>query len=292
MTPPATPGRTGVVVCADDFADSQSVSLAIVRLAQAQRISAASAMVLSPRWAHDGAALRELRGTLDVGLHLDWTSAHARRAGHGLRLGAAMFKALRGGFAGAALADTRCVIERQLDLFESLWQAPPSHVDGHQHVQQFAGIRTALVATLVKRYGRTGQVKPYLRISRPAHADHSVKGWLIAAMGADRLQALASAAALPSSLTLAGIYDFAGSQARYARLMAHWLKNIPPQTILMCHPAQAAEPDDPIGTTRLQEFNYLLSEDFAAALAHSGVQIVRGNATATLLKSAGEIIPD
>ncbi len=283
MTAPAAPARTGIIVCADDFADNQSISLAIVRLAQAQRISATSAMVLSPRWAHDAAALRELRGTLDVGLHLDWTSTHARGAGHGLSLGAAMFKALRGGFAGAALANTCGVIERQLDLFEAQWQAPPSHVDGHQHVQQFAGIRAALVTTLVRRYAGAEQRLPYVRLSRPAGGNGTIKGWLMAAMGAARLQALANASTVPLTLTLAGIYDFAGSQLRYADLMASWLKTAPQRTILMCHPAQAAEPDDPIGTARVQEFNYLLSDDFAAALARSGVQLVRGNATARKL---------
>ena len=43
-------------------------------------------------------------------------------------------------------------LEPQFDAFERAWGAPPDHVDGHQHVQQFAGIREALLACIARRY--------------------------------------------------------------------------------------------------------------------------------------------
>ena len=73
-------------MCSDDFAVNQSASLGIAKLADMGRVSATSAMVLSPRWAGDVALLQPLRGRIDVGLHLDWTSEFALRAGHGLSL--------------------------------------------------------------------------------------------------------------------------------------------------------------------------------------------------------------
>ena len=45
--------------------------------------------------------------------------------------------------------------------------------------------------------------------------------------------------------------------------MTRWLARAPAGAILMCHPAQAAEPDDAIGVARAQEFAYLASPDFA-----------------------------
>ena len=83
-----------VVLCADDFALSAPVSEAIVQLAQAHRISATSAMVLSPRWMEDAARLKTLRGQIDVGLHLDWTSEFAVRQGHGHSLGQTMLRSV------------------------------------------------------------------------------------------------------------------------------------------------------------------------------------------------------
>ena len=142
-----------LVLCADDFALSAPVSEAIAQLAEAQRISATSAMVLSPRWIEDAARLKEVRGQIDVGLHLDWTSDFAVRQGHGHSLGHIMLRSVWPASLGGLNADTvEAEIERQLDAFESVWQAPPDHIDGHQHVQQFGTIRRALLKVMTRRY--------------------------------------------------------------------------------------------------------------------------------------------
>ena len=72
-----------VVLCADDYALNAPVSQGIVALAVLGRLSATSVMSLSPRWAEDVMALRDVRERMDVGLHLDWTSSFAVAAGHG-----------------------------------------------------------------------------------------------------------------------------------------------------------------------------------------------------------------
>ncbi|MDD2881167.1 MAG: ChbG/HpnK family deacetylase [Rhodoferax sp.] len=262
----------GIIVCADDFAVNASASMGIAKLAQLGRLSATSAMVLSPRWAQDVALLQGLRGQIDVGLHLDWTSAFAIAAGHGMPLGRAMRRALLGGFDEARAHD---VIDHQLDLFEAQWQAPPDFVDGHQHVQQFAGIRDALVAVLLRRYGTQG-TKPYLRISRAPPGMADLKSRVIAGMGANALESIAACAYLISSRGLFGIYNFEGGPQRYAALMTGWLARAPAGAILMCHPAQAAEPDDEIGVARVQEFAYLASSAFADALQQAHVTVLRG----------------
>ncbi|MEI8028864.1 MAG: ChbG/HpnK family deacetylase [Comamonadaceae bacterium] len=273
----------GVILCADDFAVNESASTGIAKLASSGRISATSVMVLSPRWPQDVALLHDLRGQIDVGLHLDWTSAFAAASGHGLSLPAAMLKATLGSFGSdAAFTVTRGVIERQLDAFEAHWKAPPDYVDGHQHVQQFAGIREALVQVLVSRYGgggaqATGNAhRPYLRISRAAAGTFDAKSLVIAAMGAVALEKLATEAGLVVTNSLLGVYDFSGTPARYAVLMDGWLSAAPVGCVIMCHPAQAAEPGDAIGVARAQEFAYLGSADFAAALAAARIQLVRG----------------
>jgi predicted glycoside hydrolase/deacetylase ChbG (UPF0249 family) len=282
--PPRANVLRHVILCADDFAVNQSASLGIAKLARLGRISATSAMVLSPRWVKDVALLQDLRGRIDVGLHLDWTSEFAVSAGHGMPLGQAIRRALLGGFMQAQAA---AVIERQLDLFETHWQAPPDYVDGHQHVQQFAGIRQALVGSLVRRYGACA-VKPYLRISRAPPGGLDIKSRVIDQMGANALEKIATKSCLTSTTSLFGIYNFAGGPQRYADLMAHWLSRIPEGALLMCHPAQAAEPGDDIGVARAQEFAYLASDAFVQALHQAGVLVVRGCQVAQPLKSAGE----
>jgi predicted glycoside hydrolase/deacetylase ChbG (UPF0249 family) len=263
-----------LVLCADDFALHEAASRAIVELGRAGRLSATSAMVLSPRWGLDVALLRELRGALDVGLHLDWTSPFARAAGHGRPLGTLMRRALLGGL---DVRQARTVVERQLDAFEAQWKAPPDHVDGHQHVQQFAGIRQALVAALAKRYpGR----KPYLRVSRIAGPDAGLKGRVITAMGARGLEKLAAAAGIAVLAPLTGVYDFSQRAAPYGQHMDGWLAALPPQALMMCHPATHVEEGDEIAAARVWEYDYLSSAGFQAALAQAQVRLARGAAAA------------
>ncbi len=260
-----------LTVCADDFAASEGISQGIARLAGLGRISATSAMVLSPRWAMDAALLQDLRGRIDVGLHLDWTSAFARAAGHGVSLTGAMLKAVLGGFDRAA---ARAVIERQLDAFEAAWKGPPDHTDGHQHVQQFAGIRQALVAAVQERYAIKNRA--YLRLSTPSKSDKSLKSTIISRMGAAALAGLADQAGMRCAPALSGIYDFSGGAQRYARLMEHWLHDAPEGAILMCHPAARAEAGDELGAARAWEHAYLASDAFPQALTRAGVILSRG----------------
>ena len=263
-----------VVLCADDFAVHEAASQGIARLAAMGRISATSAMVLSPRWAQDAPLLHDLRGQIDVGLHLDWTSDFAKAAGHGVSLGRAMLQSVLG---GTSQAQARGVIERQLDAFESEWKAPPDHVDGHQHVQQFAGIREALIEVLVRRYPmRQPHGQPYIRVSRapPGHADF--KSRIISGLGAKAIIKIANNVYPMWANALFGTYNFTGTEADYAERMAHWLQHAPHRTIIMCHPALAAAPGDSIGAARAREFAYLSSDAFGAALARHHVCLVTG----------------
>jgi predicted glycoside hydrolase/deacetylase ChbG (UPF0249 family) len=281
MNKSLAPTAKGVVVCADDFGFNASVSLGIADLATMERISAASVMTLSDRWPQDVTLLQPLRQRIDVGLHLDWTSDFAMAAGHGMSLGQAMRRAVLRGF---DIAQASSVIEQQLDLFESHWQAPPDFVDGHQHVQQFDGIRQALVAVLARRYAGHAQ-RPYLRISRPPRGSMDVKSQVIAAMGANALESIAFSAGLTSVATLLGTNNFKGDIGHYGTLMARWLAQAPPGSILMCHPALAAQPEDAIGAARLKEFTYLRSPEFALALSRAQVSLIRGVSTGSPLKS-------
>ena len=276
MMAPSSVTAKPVIVCADDFAVHAAASLGIAALARADRISATSVMVLSPRWPQDVALLRNLPRSIDVGLHLDWTSNFAVASGHGLSLGAAMLKATLGGFSRRAVnLQTSAVVERQLDAFEAQWKAPPDYVDGHQHVQQFAGIREALVQALVKRYGAGSGSMPYLRISRAPRGHADLKSCVIAAMGASALEELAAQAGLRVAHGLLGIYDFAGDQDRYGALMQGWLQAAPQGCIIMCHPASEVEQHDAIGAARVREFSYLGSEQFHTALENAAVRVVR-----------------
>jgi chitin disaccharide deacetylase len=264
-----------LILNADDFAFNAAVSRGIVTLAQQGRLTATSAMTLSPRWAKDAPALAELKDQIDVGLHLDWTSPFAANAGHGRGLKQAMLSAVLGGFNQAA---SRTVIEKQLDAFEHVWGAPPSHIDGHQHVHQFKGIRDALVDIMAKRYsGLADHQKPYLRISKGSTGWLNLKANVIAALNSNAIKNIAIKANITPARGLFGIYNFEGNEADFAKLMSQWLVAAPDHTIIMCHPAQGDldvfDEDDGIAAARQREFSYLASDAFVQALAQAGVDL-------------------
>ncbi len=261
-----------IIVCADDFAFNEAVSLAVVELARRRRVSATSAMVLSPRWKRDAQMLHEMRGLIDVGLHLDWTSPLALAAGHGMSLGRAMVRSIRRGFDPGQVA---LAIDRQLDAFEAHWKAAPDHVDGHQHVHQFAGIREPLLERLDRRYG--AGAGPYLRVSRPPRGA-GLKGWVIGTMGAGALANSLERTGRGAAPALTGLYDFHGSSADYAARAADWLRDAPAGVVLMCHPAVQALPGDAIGDARLFEFEFWRSERASELLAQAGAAPARGPA--------------
>ena len=261
-----------LVLCADDYAVHAPASAGILDLARRRRLSATSAMVLSPRWSDDAAALREMRGQLDVGLHLDFTSPMACEAGWGRPLGGMMWRTLWP--LGATLRQRwQDAIERQCDAFELHWHAAPDHVDGHQHVQQFPGLRDLVLDVLGRRYRR----QPWLRVSEVAQP-----GWkaaIITRWGARAWRQQLQVHGWRGLAPLRGVYDFTGGHDTYARLMRGWLTQAHREGgVIMCHPAQGVGDGDPIGLARTWEHAYLSSDAFTHDLRAAGWHLARGSA--------------
>ena len=262
---------TEVVICADDYAMTPEISAGIVALAQQGRISATSAMTLSPHWPQAAGQVRALQQHTDVGLHLDWTSDFALQQGFGMPLGRLMVRSLLG-----RLRKTEVIreIHRQLDLFEQHAGTAPDHIDGHQHVHQFPVLRTALVEALVQRYAP--QQRPWVRVSHVVCAPWDFKARIINAMGADALRTLARQHDIPHSEHLTGVYDFQGDAEVYQHKLEGWLQSLPPATVLMCHPAQGVNAEAPFPEARIREQAVLGHPALDLLLHRQGLRIVRG----------------
>jgi predicted glycoside hydrolase/deacetylase ChbG (UPF0249 family) len=182
-----------------------------------------------------------------------------------------MLRSLAGGFDRAQVISS---IERQLDAFEAQWKAAPDHVDGHQHVHQFKGIREPLLEALDRRYG--AGAGPWVRVSRPVGKGNGLKAIVVDAMGATALADGLRQRGRAASPALVGMYGFDGTAAGYAARLDGWLRDAPAGAVLMCHPAIAADADDEIGAARLREFEVWSSDAASAALAAANAVLARG----------------
>lgn len=286
------------VICADDFAMNDSVSNAVVSLAKAKKISATSVHSLSPFWRDHASLLKEHRGTLDVGLHLDFTSDYAVQAGYGASLNSVLLRATLRGFKPSRL---EIIIDSQLNDFESVWGSPPDHIDGHQHVHQFPVIRNALARVLEKRYGASKH-KPWLRVSQVLPTNF--KSLVITLSGAKAFRAKLLETDFPFTPVLLGVYSYDLNTTDYRHAFKKWLeivsrvqaqerkKRIEQSELgvqqentrgalepfsIMCHPGAAVSADDVIGRARLCEFEYLTSNLLELDLQAAGVCVVRAS---------------
>lgn len=268
-------GTSGVFLCADDFAMTNGISRAIVELAEAGRLSGASAMTTSAHWPAHATWLARARGQISAGLHLNLTLGAPRGAmpafaperrlpGIGLVTGLA----LRGGL---PRAEVTAEIERQLSAFEDEIGFPPDHIDGHQHVHALPGLRALLLEVLVRRYP-SGRMRPLLRnptdtpsrIVRRGRA--RVKAMTLAWLSRG-FSSAARAAGFACNDGFAGVTDFAPPfvGADFAAACLHE----GPRHMVMCHPGFVDEElcrIDPVTERRQKEFDTLMGSRFPSAI--------------------------
>ena len=278
-TATAVPAR--IVVCADDYGLTPGVSRGIRELIAKRRISATSAMTVSPHWPQEATALRAVAGDCDVGLHIVLTDHQplgrlSQLAPDG-RL-PPLSRVFRAGLARRLpMAEVEREIERQLDAFVAAWGAPPSHIDGHHHVHQLPGVRAAVVR-LARRIGggrtwvRCCNEQLGLTLRRGVATG---KSFVIGSLGAS-VERLAHEHGVPTNAGFAGVYDFEKETRPYAALCARFLVGQRDNGLLMCHPGYSdAELGrlDTLTTHREAELAYLAGDAWPAALSAHGLEL-------------------
>lgn len=173
----------------------------------------------------------------------------------------------------------RAGIERQFDRFEGLFGRAPDHVDGHLHVHQLPIIREVLVDALNRRY--RGQ-KIWLRDTRspigmtPSGSwSDRFKPWLIGHLGMADLAKQARANGWQTNQGFVGVYGFTREHLAYEDMPKRWCAHCTTGSLIMTHPAKQTLSSDPIGQSRVEEFQVLGSEAFGQYLSNENIRIAR-----------------
>jgi predicted glycoside hydrolase/deacetylase ChbG (UPF0249 family) len=255
-----------IALCADDYAQNQSIDDGILSLLAQRRLSAVSCFSTAPRWMRQSApALRAAAagGAADIGLHFNLTEAFPGAAPYRLRslILRSLLTRLDGGW-------LRQRLNEQLDAFEAGYGKPPAFIDGHQHVHQLPGVRQALLQVVASRYG---DAPIWVRNTVPASAAWRGKPVILKLLGGAMTATALRGAGVRSNRGFAGVYGF--DRPDYANCFAEWLRAAAPGMLIMCHPAAAVGSDDEIAAQRLVEYRFFKSPEFSRMLERAGVAL-------------------
>lgn len=252
-----------MIVCADDFGLAPGVNRAILTLVREHRLSAVSAMVCYPDTYQDFEQLKILADSVDVGLHLRYTSPHT-----GEELTPKML--LKGETLSPAFE--RHLTEETLQsliLFRHLMGRVPVFIDGHRHLHAFPVIASSLKKVL-ERYP---EFKPKYIRGYSELRNFSLTGLALQLLWkkSSRLLQPLQLSQTPSALLLPVLLT-SGMETKLRDQLASATHR---HDLLVVHPGfvdDTLRSRDPIRSHRELCFRALSSNDFSQALiAHGGV---------------------
>jgi predicted glycoside hydrolase/deacetylase ChbG (UPF0249 family) len=271
-------------LCADDYGISPAVSKAIRDLVMRGRINATSVMVAAPSLHRSEAASLSVLNAgsrrVAIGLHVTLTGPfQPMSAGFRPTRGRSFLSIermfVRGAVRGLDRRRLAVEIASQLDAFIALFGQAPDFIDGHQHVHLFPQVRDALLA-VVRQTAAQAWVRQCGRVAahRPRFADRKA---VVLDLLSRRFRAEADRLGVPTNPAFAGAYDFsASSLPAFSELFRGFLKELPANSVVMCHPGFVdAELTrlDRLTAQREREYAFLAADEFPAMLRAYGLAL-------------------
>lgn len=261
-----------LTLCADDFGHSPQTSAVIAELIGAGRINATCCMTLTPSWPSDWAALKEVAGGAEVGIHLTLTDQRPLSdmptfAPGGTMPGIDQLARRR----ELPLAEIEREIAAQFARFAAVTGRPADFVDGHQHVHHLRGVRSLVLAET-----KRSAPDAWLRDCADSVAGILTRPFVSKAVGSAwrgrGFRAAAHRAGLPTNDGFAGHYDFGED---FAGLFPRFLRRPGEHHLVMVHPGADDLPGDQIGAARVREAAFLRDADTVAIAARAGLSFIR-----------------
>jgi len=252
-----------VTLCADDFAQNNAISTAILELISKKRITATSCLTETSEWEKIGRELLKFKDEIDIGLHINLsenltcdTDTNYQHAN--------LNKLIVYSHTGLINPDLiREKIEYQLSRFIEVIGKKPDFLDGHQHVHHLPVIRSVILDIYLKHFDSK---KSYIRATHPFKNPFNKvsfpKSQIIGITGGKTFCALLKKHKINFNTTFQGIYDFKRAN-EYPSHFRSFLIRSADNGIIMCHPGYKKQDlIDSLHQSRPIEFNYLNSEEF------------------------------
>ena len=270
-----------IIICADDFAQNPDITEGILILARERRVNAISCMVNSVYWGDASQELAAVSFDGYIGLHLNLTfgqplsSLWRKCEGEEFYPLSVLLKKL---YLGKIARETlEAEIQAQIDVFSHAMHIYPDFIDGHQHVQQFPGVREALLAVHDKIMGHTNNdesedeeheyTDSFFRNTSNGSSDlFSLSGFpkkqVLSLLGGKKFKKLLTLEQIPTNSSFAGLYNFKNA-CNYRKYFQKFLSQTENGGIIMCHPGSfSKDAVDPLYKYRHHELTYLMSDVF------------------------------
>jgi chitin disaccharide deacetylase len=254
-----------IVLCADDYGQGLAISKGIIDLLERGRLSATSCLVNMPDWKAQAAWLKPWLSKLDIGLHFNLTLGSPLSQVYRQKYGE-VFRPLSWLLPRSLLhildkETIKAECHAQLDAFIEILGCP-SHIDGHQHIQQFPIVREALLEVYTARFKTS---LPYIRCSlmrgNQSGYLNKIKKITINSLGGQTLLTLLEKQNFPHNPDFSGVYAF--KTIEYSQIFRRFLEDIRAGGIIMCHPGlPQLKDEDTMALTRWHEYQYLMSDAF------------------------------
>jgi chitin disaccharide deacetylase len=269
-------------LCADDYGISPGVNDAIRELILRSRINATSVMTVAPSFTRGEAVpltiLTAGSQRIAIGLHVTLTAPfRPLSSGYGpLKDGA--FLPLKATLRAAMLRQLKpqkiaVEIGAQIKAFAAAIGRLPDFIDGHQHVHIFPQVREAVIAA-VRHAAPNAWLRHCGSTLSFAKLFSDRKGLLIDHLSG-ALQKRAGQFGLKTNPAFAGTYSFKDS-ADYAALFPGFLRDLPDDSVVMCHPGHVDDELkrlDTLTTLREKEYQFFVGDAFPAVLEKHGVTL-------------------
>ena len=260
-----------MILCADDFGQNNDISLGILQLLPANRLTAVSCLTTFPAWQQYAKGLMSYSKVTDIGLHFNLTAGSSKLSSLPKLIVMAHLRQLD-------KAKIRSELERQLAAFTEQTGSLPDFIDGHQHIQHLPIIREVIF----EWYKSLGPLQlPYMRRSYSSFSHILKQSWalpkayIIGLTGGISFGAKLNRLGIPHNSSFSGVYDFKNA-SRYAEIFRKILRVLEQQSLVMCHPGlTSVDYSDDLHKSREHEFKYFMSDLFSADCREAGVELVR-----------------
>ncbi|MGE5547499.1 MAG: ChbG/HpnK family deacetylase [Solirubrobacterales bacterium] len=278
----ATPTRSAITLCADDYGLAPGVGTAIRDLIARGRLQATGCMTGSPFWPAEAQLLKPQDGQADIGVHLTLTDQvptgpmpDLAPGGRLPPLPELLKRALARRLDKAEIA---AELERQVDNFEREFGRAPDFLDGHHHIHQLPIVNEVVIELWRRRMGGKGWIRlcfeaPTAILKRGVSTGRAL---IISELGRGFGRRLRREG-VPHNTSFRGVYDFSG-KVPFDRLFRAFTDRPHGRTLMMVHPGIVDEPlraADTLTGQREVEYRFLASDACAASLAERGLTFAR-----------------